>query len=94
MAPEHQEDFSNAQWEEEVVAKVKIGIQGMFQDSLNTLDEVALEVAAHFEYAICTGALRLQTVDSSQGSEADIVILSCVRSNMDSRIASPDNTPP
>ena len=27
------------------------------------------------------GELRVQTVDSSQGSEADIVILSCVRSN-------------
>ena len=45
MAPDHQEDFSNAQWDEEVVAKVKIGVQGMFQDWLKTLDEVALEVA-------------------------------------------------
>ena len=45
MAPEHQDDFANSQWDEEVVAKVKIGVQGMFQDWLKTFDEVALEFA-------------------------------------------------
>ena len=38
------------------------------------------------DQAMQMGTLRLQTVDSSQGSEADIVILSCVRSNADGRI--------
>ena len=31
-------------------------------------------------------SLRVLTVDQAQGSEADIVILSCVRSNLDSSI--------
>ena len=40
-----------------------------------------LETSPELTAAISAGVLRVQTVDSSQGSEADIIILSGVRSN-------------
>jgi hypothetical protein len=55
-----------------------------FYKQQNELLKLAVEASRHSAAllsAVNSAALRLQTVDSSQGDEADIVILSCVRSN-------------
>lgn len=41
----------------------------------------AFERAGYAESAIPNQGLRIATVDQSQGSEADVVLISCVRSN-------------
>ena len=46
----------------------------------------ASRYAKDFAYAMEMNVLRVQTVDSSQGSEADIVILSGVRSNAEKNV--------
>jgi hypothetical protein len=51
--------------------------------------EKSLVNEVHFEVymtSLASGNLRLMTVDSSQGSEADIVLLSCVRSNPEGNV--------
>jgi hypothetical protein len=51
--------------------------------------EIALVNEVHYEVymtSLASGNLRLMTVDSSQGSEADIVLLSCVRSNPEGNV--------
>ena len=53
----------------------------LLEDTINNLEKVDLELCQDLSAACASGKLRLQTVDASQGSEANIVILSGVRSN-------------
>jgi hypothetical protein len=56
-----------------------------FYKQQNELLKLAVQASPHSELlllAISQNHLRLLTVDSSQGDEADIIILSCTRSNL------------
>ena len=57
-----------------------------FYKSQEVLIRKKLNEAKIYENAEEEDSLRVLTVDQAQGSEADIVILSCVRSNLDSSI--------
>lgn len=57
-----------------------------FYKSQEVLIRKKLNEAKIYENADEEDSLRVLTVDQAQGSEADIVILSCVRSNLDSSI--------
>jgi hypothetical protein len=53
----------------------------LLQETIKNLEKEDPELCRDLRAACTSGKLRLQTVDASQGSEANIVILSGVRSN-------------
>jgi hypothetical protein len=62
-----------------------VAVLSFYRQQVDLLESALLDERCRdrdrFASALASGALRLQTVDSAQGSEADVVLLSCVRSN-------------
>ena len=58
----------------------------LLADTINDLEKEDLKLFQDLRAACASGKLRLQTVDASQGSEANIVILSGVRSNAEGNV--------